>query len=122
VSFSAATNVVSTPSARQCAAVRIRSPEAESSTPPLQVCIEPAPRNTAPTLGSGGTDAAVGGALAAIVAFGAAPATCSTAACFAQAEGANVNAMSSPAARTVSQGGGKRMSIDLAAPRLAIRW
>src|SRR3954462_13207897 len=54
-----ATNVVSTASATQCAAVRIRSPFFESSTPAVHVCRSPAPRNSAPILASGGTGAAV---------------------------------------------------------------
>ena len=45
-----ATNVVSMPSATQCAAVRIRSPSFESSTPAVHVCRSPAPRNSAPIL------------------------------------------------------------------------
>ena len=58
-----ATNSASIPSATQCAAVRIRSPLAESSTAPLQVCSEPPPRKTAPTRGSGATGCAVAGAV-----------------------------------------------------------
>src|SRR5215218_9439243 len=58
VSAKPATNVVSMSSATQCAAVRIRSPPFESRTPALQVCRSPAPRNSAPTFGSGGTGAA----------------------------------------------------------------
>ncbi len=97
VSFKPATNVASTPSARQCAAVRIRSPAAESSTAPVQVCSDPPPRNTAPTLGSGGTGSAVGGDLGATVA------ACSTGGWFAHAEAASVNAANSPVARTVGR-------------------
>src|SRR5215213_3198977 len=58
VSAKPATNVVSMSSATQCAAVRIRSPPFESSTPAVQVCRSPAPRNSAPTFESGGTGAA----------------------------------------------------------------
>ena len=50
-----------TPPARQWAAVRIRFPEPECNTEPLQVCSSVAPRNTAPTLGLAGTGLAVGG-------------------------------------------------------------
>ena len=96
------------PSATQCAAVRIRSPAAESSTPPVQVCSAPPPRNTAPTLGSGGTGFAVGGVLDATVA------ACSIGGWFAHAE---VNATNSPVARTVLPAAEKRMSTDLAPTR-----
>src|SRR5258705_9798146 len=114
VSFRPATNVESTPWATQCAAVRIRSPVAECSTAPVHVCSEPAPRNTAPTLGSGGTGCAVGGILGVTVA------ACSTGGCFAHPEADKANATNSPVARTVGPAAGKRMMTDLAAtPRPA---
>ncbi len=59
LSLKPATNVVSMFAATQCAAVSIRSPAVESSTAPVHVCRSPAPRNTAPILGCGGTGAAV---------------------------------------------------------------
>jgi hypothetical protein len=59
--------VASLPWDKQWAAVRIRSPPAESSTAPVQVCNEALPTKTAPTLRSGGTGFAVTG-LAAVAA------------------------------------------------------
>src|SRR5438445_4640919 len=93
VSFKPATKVASSPSATQCAAVRIRSPAAECSTPPVHVCSEPPPMNTAPTLGSGGTGFAAG--FAADGTLGVTVAACSAGATggwFAHAEADDANA------------------------------
>src|SRR6202171_4836899 len=113
VSFRPATKLASRPSATQCAAVRIRSPAAECSTAPVHVCSEPPPRNTAPTLGSGGTGRAVGGTLGATVA------ACSTGGWVAHAEADDASATNSPVARTVGPAAEKRMITDLAPTPLA---
>src|SRR6185312_5062636 len=58
-SLSPGSNVVGSCDARQCAAVRIKFPVLECSTPPVQVCRLLAPRKTAPTSGSAWTGSAV---------------------------------------------------------------
>ena len=103
------------PSATQCAAVRIRSPAAECSTPPVHVCSEPPPRNTAPTLGSGGTGAAVGGVLGATVA------ACSTGGWFAHAAVTRGQRDEQSRCQDGRPAAEKRMSTDLASTLRARR-